>query len=246
MKKSETTKHQPHILKTIGLIGCHNLHDPLTKCVKQQVGPEYELPYIYCHIDRRLFANEWDRVRETVLHSAYAFRFMSVSAIAFTAPELYEFAPRVAEKSGLPVIHLGDVIGQAIKNSGLRRIGFLNQESTSAENPVLARINKNTDAEIFLPENRFAKRVGHVIERIAQNPDYRYNSDDENDLFSAISSLHINNEIQGVVLDRPEFRSILNEAAKFRFRNDHLNNPDFQFFDGPELLVQAIVDFARS
>lgn len=246
MKQGKNTKHRLHFLKTIGLIGYYNLHDPLTEGVKQKLGAEYEPQYVYCNIDRRLIDDEWSKVRDIVLRNAFAFRYMDVAAIAFTAPELYEFAPRVAEKSGLPVIHLGDLIGQAIKNSGLRRIGFLGSKSPMSEDPILARISKVSDAEIYLPEERYIKRVDAVLKRIMQDSEYKYNSKDEDALFSAISNLHINNDIQGVVLNRLEFKSIFNTAAKIRFRTEHVNNQNFQFFDGSDLLVQALVDFSNN
>lgn len=236
-------KHRLHILKTIGLIGCTDLYDPLTKCIKQQLGAEYEPQYVYCNIDRRLISSEWGKVREIVLRNAFAFRYMDVAAIAFTTPELYEFAPRVTEKSGLPVIHLGDVIGQAIKNSGLRRIGFLGSKSDATKDPILSRINKTSDAEIYIPEDWYTQRVNGTIKRIAQDPEYRYNSKDENALFSAISNMHINSDIQGVILNRLEFKSIFNDDSKSRFRTNHLNDQDFQFFDSTDLLVKALVEF---
>lgn len=244
MKQGKNTKHRLHILKTIGLIGCTDLHDSLMECVKQQLGAEYEPQYVYCNIDRRLIDSEWGKVRDIVLRNAFAFRYMDVAAIAFTTPELYEFAPRVTKKSGLPVIHLGDVIGQAIKNSGLRRIGFLDSKSDVTKDPILSRIDKTSDVEIYMSEDRYIKRVGEVVKRITQNPDYKYDISDEDTLFSAISNMHINNDIQGVILNRLEFKSIFNDTSKSRFRINHLNNQDFQFFDSTELLVKALVEFA--
>lgn len=244
MKQGKNTKHRLHILKTIGLIGCTDLHDSLMECVKQQLGAEDESQYVYCNIDRRLIDSEWGKVRDIVLRNAFAFRYMDVAAIAFTTPELYEFAPRVADRSGLKIIHLGDIIGQAIKNSGLRRVGFLGSVSDASKDPILSRIDKVCDAEFYMPTDWYMKRVKNVIKRMECSIDYKYSGADEEVLFGAVSNMHLDNEIQGVVLNCPEFRRIFNDAAKNRFRSERINNQDFQFFDSTELLVKALVEFA--
>lgn len=228
-------------IKTIGLIGHANFHNALMSSVRQKIGQKNGLPYVYCHIEDSFIRKEYDKSCETALCYAAAFRQMGVSAIAFTTPEFYNLASQVTEVSGLPVIHLGNIVGQKIKTSGLRRVGVLGLNVAVLKDSILEHAGKSSGAEIYVPDDRHIQYVNNVIDKITRGNNRKQSEEDC--LFDAISSMHLDHQIQGVVLLRPELKPSFHEAAQKRFCYERVNDKNFQFIDGTELLVEAIVDY---
>lgn len=76
---------------------------------------------------------------------------------------MHKVADAVEAASGLPLLHIADPTGAAIRASGLRRIGLLGTRFTMEQAFYRQRLSERHGLEVIVPDEADRERVHRVI-----------------------------------------------------------------------------------
>ena len=76
---------------------------------------------------------------------------------------MHKFADEVERKSGLPLLHIADVVGRAIKDYEMLRVGLLGTQFTMEDPFYRGRLKDRFGLEVLTPEAEDRTIINHVI-----------------------------------------------------------------------------------
>jgi aspartate racemase len=76
---------------------------------------------------------------------------------------MHKFADEVEIKSGLPLLHITDVVGRAIKDYEMLRVGLLGTQFTMEDPFYRGRLKDRFGLEVLTPEAEDRTIINHVI-----------------------------------------------------------------------------------
>jgi aspartate racemase len=76
---------------------------------------------------------------------------------------MHKFASEVEKGSSLPLLHIVDVVGKAIRDRGILRVGLLGTRFTMEDNFYRERLKERFNIEVLIPEAKDRAALQHVI-----------------------------------------------------------------------------------
>ncbi len=76
---------------------------------------------------------------------------------------MHKVAGAVEEASGLPLVHIADATGAAIKEAGLRRVGLLGTRFTMEQDFYRGRVQERFGIDVIIPPQQDRSEVHRVI-----------------------------------------------------------------------------------
>ena len=76
---------------------------------------------------------------------------------------MHKFASEVEKGSGLPLLHIVDVVGKAIRDCGILRVGLLGTRFAMENNFYRERLRERFNIEALIPEAKDRAALQHVI-----------------------------------------------------------------------------------
>ena len=96
---------------------------------------------------------EWDSVTELFVEAADGLIKAGAQAIVICANFPHMVADRVQERLGdIPILHIADFTGAAIKKTGKQRVGLLGAKPVMEEAYIKERIRRKYGIEVLVPE----------------------------------------------------------------------------------------------
>jgi aspartate racemase len=81
---------------------------------------------------------------------------------------MHKFANEVERESGLPLLHIADVVGRAIKDYEMLRVGLLGTRFTMEDPFYRGRLEDRFGLEVLTPEAEDRTIINHVIYIVIQ------------------------------------------------------------------------------
>ena len=110
-------------------------------------------------------AGQWREAADTLAGAAQGLHHCGAGCIAICTNTMHRVADEVeaAVPSHVPLIHIGDAVGEAIRRAGYRRVGLLGTRYTM-EQPFLAeRLRERHGLETVTPNEEDRAIVHHII-----------------------------------------------------------------------------------
>ena len=76
---------------------------------------------------------------------------------------MHKFASEVESGTGLSLLHIVDVVGKAIRDQGISRVGLLGTRFTMEDNFYRGRLKENFNIEVLTPEAKDRASLQHII-----------------------------------------------------------------------------------
>jgi aspartate racemase len=147
-------------MKTIGLIGglswesTNTYYRLINEHTRRRLGGLHSAPCLlysfdFDPIEKLQSLGQWSRLTDELVHAATMLREAGAQILIICSNTMHKTADELIARVRLPLLHIADATGSAIRGAGLRRIGLLGTRFTMEENFYRARL-----------EDRFALRVG--------------------------------------------------------------------------------------
>jgi len=231
----------PPDMKTLGLIGgtswystveyYRNINEAVNDAYGNNTNPPLLLYNLNQHAVHELQKGDhWDAIAALLTESAVRLRAAGAQGIMFCANTPHKVYAQVAKNVDLPILHIADATGAAIRSKGLKKVGLIGTLYTMEDGFIADRLKERYGIETIVPGDSTARRELH---RIIQH-------ELDVGVFKADSKKYVLRQIQelrrrgarGIVLGCTEFPLIIKSA-----------DVSVPIFDTTHLHSQMAVDF---
>ena len=173
---------------------------------------------------------QWDEIAGPLTQATIRLRAGGAQAIMFCANTPHKVYAQVAQKIDLPILHIGDATGAAIRNRGLKKVGLIGTIYTMEDGFMADWLKEHYGIETLVPSNPQARQELH---RIIQQELSRgiFKSESKKYVIQQIEELR-KRGAQGIVLGCTEFPLIIKPS-----------DVEIPTFDTTRLHAQMGVDF---
>jgi len=161
-------------MKVIGLIGGMSWYSTLeyyriiNELFAQRLGGLHSARLILYSLDREEIERaqreaRWDDATHTLVKASSAVKQAGADFLVICTNTMHKVADVVAEKASLPLLHIVDVTGNAIRERGLRRIGLLGTRFVMEEPFYQERLRKRFGIEVLTPTEDDMATIHRII-----------------------------------------------------------------------------------
>ena len=161
-------------MKVIGLIGGMSWNSTLeyyriiNELFAQRLGSFHSARLIlysldFDEIERAQREARWDDATCTLVKASSAVKQAGADFLVICTNTMHKVADDVAERAGLPLLHIGDVVGNAIMEHGLRKVGLLGTRFVMEEQFYRGRLRERFGIEVLVPGEQEQTIVHRII-----------------------------------------------------------------------------------
>jgi aspartate racemase len=104
-----------------------------------------------------------DKIATILTEAGMALQRAGADFLVMCTNTMHKFADEVEIKSGLPLLHITDVVGRAIKDYEMLRVGLLGTQFTMEDPFYRGRLKDRFGLEVLTPEAEDRTIINHVI-----------------------------------------------------------------------------------
>ena len=164
----------PSEMKTVGLVGGTSWRNTvdyyryINKAVNDAYGNNTNPPLIIWNLNNQRIAeleskNQWDEVAAILSDAVQRLKASGAQAVLLCSNTSHKVYVQVARKSGIPILHIGDATGNAIRESGLSKVGLIGTRYTMEDGFLSDWLKQRYGIEILLPDSANARQKLHGI-----------------------------------------------------------------------------------
>jgi len=161
-------------MKTIGLLGGMTWHSTIeyyriiNELIAEKLGGYHSAHLIlysvdFAEIESGHHENRWDDMAIILTEAAKSLKRAGAHFIVICANTMHKLADEVEKGSGLPILHIADATGEAIKGEGLSKVGLIGTKFTMEEEFIRERLKERFGLEVIIPEEKDRNTVNHII-----------------------------------------------------------------------------------
>jgi len=161
-------------MKVIGLIGGMSWNSTLeyyrviNELVAQRLGGFHSARLIlysldFDEIERAQCEARWEDAAHILAEASKALKRAGADFVVICTNTMHKVADIVAEKGGLPLVHIVDATGNAISERGLHRIGLLGTGFVMKEPFYQERLRKRFGIEVLVPGEDDMATIHRII-----------------------------------------------------------------------------------
>jgi len=228
-------------MKTIGLIGGISWQSSVTyyqvinRKVNALLGGSHSAKVLMYSVDfdevaRMQHEGRWDDFQELLVDVAKRLERGGADFFLICANTPHIVANGVTAAVGIPLVHIGDAVGQAIKEAGFQKVGLLGTRFTMEEDFLKDRLRKKFEIESIIPGKEDRDIVHSVIYNELVNGDVRDESRKE---YLRIIDKLTADGAEGIILGCTEIPLLVTP-----------NDTDVRLFDTATIHAEKAVDLA--
>jgi len=161
-------------VKTLGLIGGMSwestvpYYRTINQTVKEQLGGLHSARLLlysvdFAQIEKLQHAGDWDAAGAVLADAARSLKAGGAQLLVICTNTMHKVADAVEAASGLPLLHIADPTGEAIRACGFTRIGLLGTRFTMEQDFYRQRLIERHGLEVLVPEPDERDTVHRVI-----------------------------------------------------------------------------------
>ncbi|HOV93257.1 MAG TPA: aspartate/glutamate racemase family protein [Spirochaetales bacterium] len=161
-------------MKTIGLIGGMSWESTATyysivnSRINTELGKNHSAQCIvysfdFQTIEELQYAGRWAELEVELIKAANALKAAGADFLVICTNTVHKVADNIEKEVGLPLLHIADVVGEAVRNDGLYRVGLLGTIFTMEEDFYVKRLESRFDLEVLIPEKDDRQIVNNII-----------------------------------------------------------------------------------
>lgn len=228
-------------MKTLGLIGGTSWYSTveyyrsINEAVNDAYGNSTNPPLLLYNMNQQKIhelqaSGQWEEIATLLIETARRLRAGGAQGILFCANTPHKVYAQVARNIDLPILHIGDATGLAIRNSGLKKVGLIGTLYTMEDGFMADWLKDHYGIDTLVPGSDSARKELH---RIIQEELGRgiFKPESKKYVLQQIDELH-KRGAQGIVLGCTEFPLIIKPS-----------DVSIPVFDTTRLHSQMAVDF---
>jgi aspartate racemase len=161
-------------VKVIGLIGGMSWNSSLeyyrliNELVSRKLGGLHSARLVlysldFEEIERAQQESRWEDAADILAKAAIALKQAGADFLVICTNTMHKVSDKVGESAGLPILHIVDTTGNAIREQGLSKVGLLGTRFVMAEQFYQDRLKKRFDIEVVVPAEDEQAVVHRVI-----------------------------------------------------------------------------------
>ncbi|WP_369355600.1 aspartate/glutamate racemase family protein [Streptomyces sp. cg2] len=160
-------------MKTIGLIGGMSWESTaeyyrlLNELTRERLGGLHSAKCVlysvdFAEIERLQVEGRWDEAGEVLAEAAKALEAAGADLLLICTNTMHKVADQVSSAVDVPLLHLADTTAEAVRGSGLRRIGLLGTAFTMEQDFYRGRLAHH-GLDVLVPDAAGRETVHRVI-----------------------------------------------------------------------------------
>jgi len=230
-------------MKTLGLIGGMSWESTalyyrlLNEGVRDRLGGLHSAKlalwsFDFADIARRQMAGEWANLSAAVIDAGRRLHLGGAEGLVICTNTMHKIADDVEDAVPIPLIHIADATGRAVRLTASRRPALLATRFTMEEDFYVGRLRNRHDVEPVLPDQSMQAMIHQIIydelcRGIVRN--------ESKELYLAIVRALRDDGADGVILGCTEIGLLLSQA-----------DCDLPVFDSTAIHATAALDYALS
>jgi len=161
-------------MKVIGLIGGMSWNSTLeyyrliNEGVSHRLGGFHSARIVlysldFEEIERTQGEARWDDATDILVKAGTGLKQAGADFLVICTNTMHKVADLVAERTGLPLLHIGDAVGNAITERGLTKVGLLGTRFVMEEDFYRDRLGKCFGIEVLVPPEEERNVVDRII-----------------------------------------------------------------------------------
>jgi aspartate racemase len=161
-------------MKTIGLIGgmswesTVDYYKYLNEGVKGALGGLNSAKillysYNFSEVEIMQHLEDWDELTKDIIDKAVKLQEAGADMIAICTNTMHKMAPDIEKIINIPLIHIADATGRAIKQKGQKKVALLGTNFTMNGDFYKERIKEKFDIEVIVPNEKDKQIVHNII-----------------------------------------------------------------------------------
>ena len=161
-------------MKTIGLIGGMSWESSIeyyriiNETVKRRLGGLHSADCLmysvdFAEIEALQHAGDWDQLTRDMIFAAQRLERGGAACLVICTNTMHKMADEIASKIQLPLLHIADAAGAAIKAKGLTTVGLLGTRFTMEGDFYRGRLAEKFGLQVLIPEGIDRETVHRVI-----------------------------------------------------------------------------------
>ena len=160
-------------MKTLGLIGGMSwastipYYRLINEGVQQRLGGLHSAKLAlysvdFAEVEACQVSGDWEKAGQLLAEAALALKKAGAEGIVICANTMHKVAEVVAERSGLPLLHIADATAAAIREQNLTRVALLGTRYTMEQNFIRERLAR-AGIETLIPNEEQRQEIHRVI-----------------------------------------------------------------------------------
>lgn len=140
----------------------------LNQGVRQRLGGLHSAALVLHSVDFAEIAalqklGDWDAAGRQLALAAQGLERAGAGALLLATNTMHKVAPAIAAAVEIPLLHIGDAVGQALQRQGVRRATLLGTRFTMQEDFYRQRLAERFAIQVLLPNDRQMAEIDRVI-----------------------------------------------------------------------------------
>ncbi len=186
----------------------------------------------FSEIHRLQSENDWDALNEKIVEAATNLKNAKAEVILICANTMHLCSGAIAQNVDLPLLHIAEATGEAIKKAGLKKVLLLGTKFTMEKDFYKDIITNDFGIEVLIPNDEDRETVHNVIyEELVQG---KINTGSKGEYMRIIYEA-VKNGAEGVILGCTEIPLLIQPT-----------DVPIQTFDTTQIHAEKAVEFALS
>lgn len=161
-------------MKTIGLLGgmswesTQDYYRRINEKVKQSLGGLHSAQLVlysvdFAPIEQLQHQGDWDGTARLLGDAAGALARAGAGCIVLCTNTMHKVAPAIEEAAGVPLLHIADATGHALRNDHRAKVGLLGTAFTMEQPFYRQRLAEGFDLEVITPPENERLEIHRII-----------------------------------------------------------------------------------
>lgn len=140
----------------------------LNQGVREQLGSLHSAPLLLHSVDFAKIAElqrrgDWQAAGQVLAQAAEGLERAGATALLLATNTMHKVAPAIEAAVQIPLLHIGDAVGQALQRRGVRRAALLGTRFTMQEDFYRQRLAERFAIEVITPNAAQMAEIDRVI-----------------------------------------------------------------------------------
>ncbi len=160
------------------------------------------------NIEELQYAGKWAELEVELIKAAKALKAAGADFLVICTNTVHKVADNIEKEVGLPLLHIADVVGEAVQTDGRQRIGLLGTIFTMEEDFYVRRLESKFGLDVLVPEKNDRQVINNIIFSELVKGIVKERSKNE---YLRIMDILKNQEAEGIVLGCTEIGLLIKE-----------------------------------
>ena len=117
----------------------------------------------FSDIERLQAAGQWDEAGSVLARAASALEAAGAEAIVLCTNTMHQVAPAIEGSISIPLLHIVDATGEAIRKAGVKRVALLGTRYTMEQPFYRDALAQRYDLDVVVPSEQARETIHHII-----------------------------------------------------------------------------------